>query len=94
MSEIRELEEYLARNGAEVPEALRQGGPVPKTGHNGEEAWQARAAKAREHLELKPRYDFAYGVAVQGHYTDELASGQLRPGARTNAATGVVGDIL
>lgn len=29
MSESREFEEYLARNGAEVPKALRQGGPVP-----------------------------------------------------------------
>ena len=90
MSEVREFDEYMARNGAEVPEALSQGGPVPKTWPHGEEAWQALAAKAREHLGLKPMFDFAYGVAVQGHYTDELASGQLRPGARTNAATGAV----
>lgn len=90
MSEIREFEEYLARNGAEVPEALRQGWPVPKTWPHGEEAWQALAAKAREHLGLRPAFDFAYGVAVHGHFPDELASGQLRPGARTNAATGAV----
>lgn len=90
MSEIRELEEYLARNGAEVPEALRARAPTPKTWPHGQEAWHALTAKAREHLGLKPTFNFAYGVAVQGHYPDELASGQLRPGARTNAATGAV----
>ncbi len=90
MSEIREFEEYLARTGAEVPEALRARAPTPKTWPHGEEAWQACAAKAREHLGLKPMYDFAYGVAVLGYYPDELASGQLRPGARTNATTGAV----
>ncbi len=88
--EIREFEEYLARNVVDVPAALREGAPTPKTWPHGEEAWQALAAKAREHLGLKPMFDFAYGVAVLGHYPDELATGQLRPGARTNAATGKV----
>ena len=90
MSEVREFEEYLARNGAEVPEALAARAPTPKTWPHGEEAWQALAARAREHLGLKPVFHFAYGVAVHGHYPDELASGQLRPGARTNATTGAV----
>ena len=90
MSDIREFEEYLARNVADVPAALRDGAPTPKTWPHGEEAWQAFAAKAREHLGLKPMLDFAYGVAVLGHYPDELATGQLRPGARINMATGKV----
>ena len=90
MSEIREFDEYMTRNHADVPEALREGAPTPKTWPYGQEAWQALAARAREHLDLKPMFDFAYGVAVLGHYPDELATGQLRPGAQTNVATGAV----
>jgi len=76
--------------GTEVPEALRDGAPVPKTWPYGQEAWQSLAAKAREHLTLKPWFDFAHAIAVLGFYPEELATGQLRPGAQIKAMTGAV----
>lgn len=81
---------HLGQGANLVPDALREGTPVPKSWPYSRQAWEEFAEKAREHLRLKAAYDFAFAIALKGFYPDELATGQLRAGAQINAATGEV----
>ena len=87
----KEFREYLSRLGPQqVPRELREGAPSPPEWPYSQDNWELFAEAAREHLRLKPWFNFAHAVALLRYHVDELGSGRLHPGARVNAATGAV----
>lgn len=85
-----EFEAFCSRRAVLVPEELREGASAPETWPHSAESWEVFAEAAREHLRFKPLHDFAYRIGLLGYFPDELATGQLRPGAEINAVTGRV----
>lgn len=73
-----------------MPEGIRQGVPPPSTWTASQEDWDELAESAREAFRQQPYLEFAVLVADKGYYPDELASGQLRPGAEIQVVTGNV----
>jgi hypothetical protein len=82
----RDFEAYVERT---MPGFLRAGVP-PETWTGTADDWEELTGLARSQHRQRAAMSFVVDVSEHAFYPDELASGQLRPGAEIYAATGKV----